>query len=111
MSRFVSFILIAILMQHSASAQKIDTIYKAIATTNTYISLPFYGATSNGDIWCAGLNNRYSENGKPLPLEMVRIDLTNNRTSYKILNGTISSASVVWSYTFDSLGNFYLGLN
>src|SRR5919197_2901420 len=113
MNRFVSFILIGtlLLFRNVSFAQKIDTICKAIATTNTYIPLPFYGTTSNGHIGCAGLNNRYSENGSPLPIEIVRIDLTSNSISYKIINGTVSSASVYWSYTFDSLGNFYLGLN
>jgi hypothetical protein len=45
------------------NAQKIDTIYKAKAFTNTYIPLPFYGTTSNGHIWTAGLNNHYEARG------------------------------------------------
>jgi hypothetical protein len=90
-------------------AQKIDTIYKAKAFSNTYISLPFYGTTSNGHIWSAGLNNHYDNNNESI--EMVRIDLTTNKVTYKTLEGTRSSSSVYWSYTFDSLGNFYLGLN
>ena len=106
-----SCILITTLISVSffSGAQKIDTIYKAKAFSNTYISLPFYGTTSNGHIWAAGLNNHYEPNNESI--EMVRMDLTTNKVTYKILAGTRSSSSAYWSYTFDSLGNFYLGLN
>src|SRR6476619_6841214 len=44
------FILVTTLIGISffSTAQKIDTIHKAKAFSNTYISLPFYGTTSNG---------------------------------------------------------------
>ena len=91
------------------NAQKIDTIYKAKAFSNTFIRLPFYGRTSEGHVWAAGLNNHYDINNESI--EMVRIDLSTNKVTYKTLAGTRSSSSAYWSYTFDSLGNFYLGLN
>jgi len=94
-----------------ANGQQVDTIAKAKAFSNTYISLPFMGTTTNGHVWAAGLNNKYDATGKALPIEMVRIDLTTNTTIYKTITGTISNASVYWSYTFDSTGAFYLGLN
>src|SRR5690348_13059563 len=113
MKLLIKCILISTLITVSfyLNAQKIDTIYKARAFSNTYIPLPFYGTTSNGHIWAVGLNNHYDINNRPQPIEMIRIDLTTNKVTYKILAGTRSSSSVYWSYTFDSSGNFYLGLN
>jgi hypothetical protein len=113
MKFFLGHILILLFTLHNnlSFAQRIDTIYKAVALTNTYISLPFFGTSSNGHIWSVGLNNHYNANDSALPIEMVRIDLTGNIVTYKTLPGTLSSSSVYWSYTFDSSGNFYLGLN
>ncbi len=113
MKYLLKYLVAAILFLTSLScpAQTIDTIFKAMAFTNTYISLPFFGTTSNGHIWSVGLNNHYDANGIAQPIEMVRVDLTTGNVTYKTLLGTTSNAGVYWSYTFDSLGNFYLGLD
>ncbi len=94
-----------------AQNYRVDTLHGMAAYTSNYMPLPVYGLTNNGHIYTCGLNNHFTPAGKPLPLEMIRIDLTTGSISYKTIAGTLSSSSAIWQHVFDSSGNFYLGLN
>ena len=109
----ITYLFITIILFNYTDAQSftVDTLKKVSACTSDYMPLPFFGIANNGHIYTCGLNNNYAENGTALPLELLRIDITTGVATRKILEGTGSSASAIWQYVFDSLGNFYLGLN
>lgn len=89
----------------------IDTLANAIAGVNSYHHLPVYGKTSSGDIYGLGLNIRFNDKGKPLPLEFIRINYTKKQVTYKILPGILSANGAFWAATFDQTGKVYVSLN
>ena len=109
-------ILLCILLPLIGRSQTIDTIPNARAYSTAFNSLTesnlqVNGIMNNGHYYMAGLNQHYDSLGNAQPLELVKIDLTSKTVTYKTLLGTLSSTSALWSYVYDSLGNFYLGLN
>lgn len=95
----------------SVFAQKTDTLINAKAYSSTYLYTAINGIATNGDVYGVGFNLRYDKTGKPLEMEVLRIDLTKGTFTKKIMPGTVSSASVLWKDVFDNYGCFYFGLN
>ena len=89
------------------NARAYATAFNSLTENNLHVN----GIMNNGDYYMAGINQHYDASGNAQPLELVKIDITKKTVSYKILKGTVSSSSALWSYVYDSLGNFYLGLN
>ncbi len=94
-----------------AQSYEIDTLVNAKSYTNSFIPISIFGKTSNGHIYTCGIINNYSTTGTPLPITLVRIDLTSKSVLNKSIEGTRSSSSILWASAFDSTGTFYLGLN
>ena len=92
----------------------IDTVYKMKAWTNTWMdfAVPLYGTTSDGHIYKVSFINNYLNGNQSTPdsISIVRVDLTNHVATSKKINH-LSSVSTLWQYTFDSLGQFYVGFN
>lgn len=93
-------------MLHAQPVQT-DTLKNAKVFSNTYISIDVFGKTRDGDIYTCGLKNVFV-NGKAQPIQLVRIDLTTKKITYKELAGIPSSPSILWIHFFDSTGNLYL---
>jgi len=89
---------------------RIDTLRNAVASVNSYKSIPVYGKTSSGTLYGTGLNFTYSYDGKPLPLQFVRIDFTKKKATYKTLPGILSANGAFWMAAFDGAGNAYLSM-
>jgi hypothetical protein len=103
--------LLIILFPFCLNAQTIDTLSHAKARANTFACFPFQGKMNNGHIYAAGFNQKFDTDGTALPEQLIRIDLTTNTVDSVSLTGTLSTKFLFWNYCFDSLGNFYLGLN
>jgi hypothetical protein len=86
----------------------IDTLKNSYAYSSTYIPMELYGKAGNGHIYTCGVINHYSPKG-PLPVQFVRIDLTDNTVTYKDIEGSFSSPTVLTRWTFDPTGSFYIG--
>lgn len=91
--------------------QRVDTIYKATAWTNTFMSSNTYGLTREGHIYTLGFVNHYAKNGTPLPVELTKMDLTAGVITYKTLQTSTSAPYALWTSVFDSLGNIYCDIN
>lgn len=99
--------LVALFFSFKVSSQTIDTLIKAKASSSTFINSSIYGTATDGHLYSVGLVNQSSNE----PIILARIDLTAGSVTYKEIVGSRSSSSAYWTYVFESLGNFYMGLN
>lgn len=68
----------------SVFAQKTDTLINAKAYSSTYLYTAINGIATNGDVYGVGFNLRYDKTGKPLEMEVLRIDLTKGTFTKKL---------------------------
>src|ERR1700712_4682661 len=85
----------------------IDTLANAVADVNTFNAIPIQVATKSGGLYGGGFNFVYTEDGKPLPAEFVRIDYNNKKATYKQLPSVLSGNGAFWMGALDADGNAY----
>jgi hypothetical protein len=110
MKKIILLIVISAFAKAKAQPFVIDTLKNAQAFSSSYIPMDVFGKTRSGHIYTCGLNNRYTFKG-PLPVQLVRIDMTDNTVTYKEIEGTLSSPTILLRWAFDEAGNFYAGFN
>jgi hypothetical protein len=81
----------------------------AIASVNSFYLLGVNGLTSAKDIYTLGYNLD-NNNGNPLPVQLVRINLTKKNVQNKTLPGITSAKGNFWISVFDPAGNVYLSV-
>ncbi|HYK45970.1 MAG TPA: hypothetical protein VEV83_12415, partial [Parafilimonas sp.] len=82
----------------------------AIASVNSFSLLGINGLTSSKDVYVLGYNLD-NNNGNPMSVQMVRIDLNKKNVQYKSLPNVLSTKGNFWVSVFDSTGTLYLSVN
>ncbi len=109
MKIFIIPILILFSQNLYSQSYTIDTFKNAIASVNSFSLFPVYGFTSSKDIYTLGYNVSY-ENVKPLPVQLVRINLTKKTIEHKAVPTVNSAKGNLWISVFDNSGNVYLSV-
>ena len=107
---FLTFLFVGICTASFCQSYKIDTLKNAIASVNSFSLLGINGLTSSKDVYVLGYNLD-NNNGNPMSVQMVRIDLNKKNVQYKSLPNVLSTKANFWVSVFDSTGTVYLSVN
>jgi len=104
-------ILLTFLLNNTFGQFPVDTLQGVHAFINGYHVIPSYFYTTKGHTIGMGYINHFSSDGKAGPIEIVRIDFTEQKFEKKTIPEILSGVDVFWKSIIDAKGNIYLSGN